>query len=84
MSGATLAGPMRATTLLRDGGTIKCLVIQTTADHSCVTRLSTGYDDRSTSRSSDKNVYLNMRPRLVEQLGMIERLKYSKDLVTLI
>ena len=28
--------------------------------------------------------YLNMRPRLVEQLGMIERLKYSKDLVTLI
>ena len=34
---------------------------------------STGYDDRSTSRSSDKNVYLNMRPRLVEQLGMIER-----------
>ena len=46
--------------------------------------LSTGYDDRSTVRSSDKNVYLNMRPRLVEQLGMIERLKYSKDLVTLI
>ena len=44
----------------------------------------TGYDDRSTARSSDKNVYLNMRPRLVEQLGMIERLKYSKDLVTLI
>ena len=38
----------------------------------------TGYDDRSTVRSSDKNVYLNMRPRLVEQLGMIERLKYSK------
>ena len=31
-----------------------------------------------------KNVYLNMRSRLVQQLGMIERLKYSKDLVTLI
>ena len=38
----------------------------------------TGYDDRSTARSSAKNVYLNMRSRLVEQLGMIERLKYSK------
>ena len=31
-----------------------------------------------------KNVYLNMRSRLVQQLGMIERLKYSNDLVTLI
>jgi hypothetical protein len=41
--------------------------------------LSTGNDDRSTARSSDSNVYLNMRPRLVEQRGMIEQLKYSKD-----
>jgi hypothetical protein len=30
---------MRAMTLLRDGGTIKCLVIQTTTDHSCVTKV---------------------------------------------
>jgi hypothetical protein len=36
------------------------------------------------ARSSDKNVYLNVRPRLVEQLGMIERLNYSKYFVTLI
>jgi len=41
--------------------------------------LSTGNDDRSTARLSDSNVYLNMRPRLVEQRGMIEQLKYSKD-----
>jgi len=43
-----------------------------------------GNDDRSTARSSDSNVYLNMRPRLVEQRGMIEQLKYSKGFVTLI
>jgi hypothetical protein len=75
---------MKAITLLGGGGSINIWQFETTADHSCVTRLSTGYDDRSTARSSDKNVYLNMRPRLVEQLGMIERLKHSNDLVTLI
>ena len=31
-------------------------------------------------RSSDKNVYLNMRPRLVEQLGMIRTIEILKGL----
>ena len=69
MSGAALAGPMRATTLLRDEGTIKCLVIQTTADHSCVTRRSASYYDRPTAVQAIRAVYSDMRVRLVGRSG---------------
>jgi hypothetical protein len=64
MSGAALAGPMRAMTLLRDGGTIKSLVIQTTADHSCVTKVFGQMVDQQQFKQYERFI-LEMQARLV-------------------
>jgi hypothetical protein len=83
MSGATLAGSMKAITLLRDGGTINVWQFETTADHSCVTRRSANYDDRATARSIDKSGLFGHASAFCWPLRMIERYKY-KALGTLI
>ena len=69
-----LAGPMQAIALLRRGDAIKSLVIQTTADHSCVTQYRPAFIDRSTAHSNDKNGLFRYAKAFSSTRGMIKRL----------